>query len=184
MTKDYSYLSVEECLNEFTYMCQSDKAKLIMNCRDICYYYDLAMDENDLLNEMLSKIISGERNIPRNEKFLMSISWVCKSIAESIFRSKANKQRDSEVDEFDTVIETKFSSSSLDLCNDAEMNKIKRIFDFFSKDIDVTTLLHAIYDELKPREIIAERFNGDRKLYDAARKRLSRAVPKLKMEVA
>lgn len=191
MSKEYSYLTPQESMDTLIKMSDLDRKKIILNCLRSCRYYGLRIEPSELFNEAVKRIMEDDRHIPINEDFGQAFSWICKSIAEGIATSNANKQfeQESELELSDDVEELASETphsleSELVSAQREELAKARvlRLFNEFSQDEPIKRLLSAIMDGAKPRDIVLSMFGGNQTEYESTKKRLTRRIAKMQRD--
>lgn len=193
MSKEYSYLSVDQFLQGFKALTKGDMSRLVGVCYSLRNVYRLQLEPEDLMQEALTRIIGGDRRIPVEVPLVVVIANIIKSIANDLVNSASNRSWQLEVvsDETDEVMSdvSVFGASPEDeLLEEHEVaavsEKVKAIFLFFEHDSEVLSLLSSIAKGLKARDIVNEAFDGNQVKYDTTRKRLMRGIAKMKIEGA
>lgn len=191
MSKDYSYLTVEEFLQGFKILSAGDLGRLHLICRKYCNLYGLNIEPEDLMQEALSRIIASIRSVPKEIPLVVAMAKILHSIANDFLTSSANKtlQLEDKYEDINDAVEVaSFADKSveealIDEYDRTQMsNRVKQIFDLFRDDENVTALLTAIAKGYKAREIVISVFGGQQVSYDTARKRLMRRIDKFQAE--
>lgn len=193
MSKEYSYLSVDQFLQDYQALTDGDIKRLVGVCYRFRNAYCLQLEPKDLMQEALTKIIGSDRKIPEGVSLVAGIANVIKSIANDLVNSASNRAWQLEVvsDETDEVMSdvSVFGASPEDeLLEEQEVaavtEKVKAIFVCFENDSEVLSLLRSITKGLKARDIVKDSFGGSQVKYDTTRKRLMRGIAKMKVEGA
>lgn len=193
MSKEYSYLSVDQFLQDYQALTDGDIKRLVSVCYRFRNAYCLQLEPKDLMQEALTRIIGSDRKIPEGVSLVAGIANVIKSIANDLVNSASNRAWQLEVvaDETDEVMSdvSVFGASPEDeLLEEQEVaavtEKVKAIFVCFENDSEVLSLLRSITKGLKARDIVKSTFGGNQVKYDTTRKRLMRGIAKLKVEGA
>ena len=141
------------------------------------YILGCQMEPDDLLQEAIFSILSGNRKYPRNVPLISFFANTMKSIAY-------NERR-----KISEIITTINDDSDNDYINNIAANdnafdieaaanqEIKNIYDLFINDEDITMLLMAKYEELSPDET-CKTLDWNRTQYDSVTRRLRRALNK------
>lgn len=191
MSKDYSYLTVDEFLLGFRGLSSGDVGRLHLICRKYCNLYGLDLEPEDLMQEALSRIIASNRSVPKEIPLVAAMAKILQSIAYDLLTSSSNKSlklEDRYEDINDAVevasfVERSVEEALIDEYEHKQLGKrVKLIFDLFRDDADVTALLNAIVKGYKAREIVTSVFGGQQVGYDTARKRLMRRIDKFHAE--
>jgi len=191
MSKDYSYLTVDEFLQGFRDLSSGDVGRLHLICRKYCNLYGLAVEAEDLMQEALSRIIASSRNVPKEIPLVVAMAKILQSIANDFQTSSANRslQLEDRYEDINEAVEVAaFSDKSVEdtLIDEHEHKKmserVQLIFDLFRDDADVTAILEGIVKGYKAREIVTSVFGGQQVSYDTARKRLMRRIDKIHAE--
>lgn len=191
MSKDYSYLTVDEFWRGYCALTDSDLARLHLVCRKHCRFYNLNIEPNDLIQEALVRVFASERNVPTEIPLAVALAKIIQSIAHEVLNSSANKslQMEQRYDDISEAVElASFADRSTeevvldDLESEENVRRIKLLFDWFIDDLEVTELLNAIANGKKAKEIVASVFKGQQVRYDTARKRLMRRIDKFHAE--
>lgn len=193
MSKEYSYLSVDQFLERYQALTDGDMKRLVGACYRLCNVYRLQLEPEDLMHDAITRIIGGDRRVPMEVPLVVVMANIIKSIANDLVNSASNRSWQLEVvyDETDDAMSdvSVFGASPEDVLLEeqevaASSEKVKTIFLFFEHDIEVISLLHSITKGLKPRNIVVEVFGGSQVKYDTTRKRLMRGIAKMKVEGA
>lgn len=140
------------------------------------YEYCL-MDADELLNEAIIATASGRRRVPRTVSiiaFLVETMW---SIASNEKRKIDRKLSPTDDDPtHDPILNLVDETTCLEKNTIADQ-KLKKIFELFKDDDDVTMLLMGICDGLTPDEI-CDTANWSRTTYNSVRKKLRRGLNK------
>ncbi|WP_213997629.1 hypothetical protein [Arsukibacterium sp.] len=193
MSKEYSYLSVDQFLQGYQALTDGDVSRLVGVCYSLRNVYRLQLEPKDLMQEALTRIIGSERRIPEDVPLVAGIANVIKSIANDLVNSASNRAWQLEVvsDETDEAMSdvSVFGASPEDeLLEEQEVaavtEKVKAIFVCFENDSEVLSLLRSITKGLKARDIVKNTFGGSQVKYDTTRKRLMRGIAKMKVEGA
>ncbi|MEH8022118.1 hypothetical protein [Rheinheimera metallidurans] len=193
MSKEYSYLSVDQFLQGYQVLTDGDIRRLVGVCYSLRNVYRLQLEPKDLMQEALTRIIGSDRRIPEDVSLVVGIANVIKSIANDLVNSASNRSWQLEVvsDEIDGDMPNVlvFSASPEDeLLEEQEVaavsEKVKAIFLFFEHDAEVLSLLRSITKGLKAKDIVKDTFGGSQGKYDTTRKRLMRGIAKMKVEGA
>lgn len=191
MSKDYSYLTVDEFLLGFRGLSSGDVGRLHLICRKYCNLYGLDLEPEDLMQEALSRIIASNRSVPKEIPLVAAMAKILQSIAYDLLTSSSNKSlklEDRYEDINDAVevasfVERSVEEALIDEYEHKQLGKrVELIFDLFRDDADVTALLNAIVKGYKAREIVTSVFGGQQVGYDTARKRLMRRIDKFHAE--
>ncbi len=191
MSKEYSYLSVDEFLRDYQTLTRQDIGRLIAQCYRYRNAYGLQLEPEDLMQEALAKIIASVRHIPHGVPLVVGIAQVIKSIANDLVKSMSNKSWQLEVvsEEQESIANgvLAFAASPEDILLEeqevvAVHDRVNSLFAFFESDTDVLKLLRAIVNGLKARDIVNEIFDGSQIKYDTTRKRFMRGMVKIKPE--
>lgn len=138
------------------------------------YARNCLMDSDEILNESIIVIASGSRNFPRDVSLLAFLAGTMKSISSNERRkiSKNFTPKDDQDNDFISNI----ADTNISIEDEATAKKeIEHIYDLFKDDEDVTFILMAKYDGLKPDEI-CETAGWDRTKYNSVQKRLRRGL--------
>jgi DNA-directed RNA polymerase specialized sigma24 family protein len=193
VSKEYSYLSVDQFLQGYQALTDGDIRRLVGVCYSLRNVYRLQLEPKDLMQEALTRIIGSDRRIPEDVSLVVGIANVIKSIANDLVNSASNRSWQLEVvsDEIDGDMPNVlvFSASPEDeLLEEQEVaavsEKVKAIFLFFEHDAEVLSLLRLITKGLKAKDIVKDTFGGSQVKYDTTRKRLMRGIAKMKVEGA
>lgn len=191
MSKEYSYLSVDEFLRDYQTLTRQDIGRLIAQCYRYINAYGLQLEPEDLMQEALAKIFESVRHIPKEVPLVVGIAQVIKSIANDLVNSMSNKSWQLEVvsEEQESVASgvLAFAASPEELLleeqESAKVNeRMNSLFAFFASDPDVLKLLAAIVNGLKAKDIVNEAFAGSQIKYDTTRKRFMRGIVKIRPE--
>lgn len=191
MSKEYSYLSVDEFLRNYEALTSQDMKRLLAQCYRCRSAYALQLEPEDLMQEALAKIIASVRRIPKEVPLVVGITLVIKSIANDLVNSMSNKSWQLEVisEEQESVASSvlAFAASPEDLLleeqESAAVNeRMNSLFALFASDPDVLSLLSAIVNGLKAKDIVNEAFAGSQIKYDTTRKRFMRGIVKIRPE--
>ena len=153
MSKEYSYLSVDQFLQGYQALTDGDIRRLVGVCYSLRNVYRLQLEPKDLMQEALTRIIGSDRRIPEDVSLVVGIANVIKSIANDLVNSASNRSWQLEVvsDEIDGDMPNVlvFSASPEDeLLEEQEVaavsEKVKAIFLFFEHDAEVLSLLRSI----------------------------------------
>lgn len=191
MSKDYSYLSVEEFHEGFSALDELQKSKLIKVGHYYRGKYQLDIETEDLIQEVLTRVYEGKRHIPRELKLAQGLASVIKSVANDFVTAKSFQRRKLE-EEFKDVEESLHidlhNSNSIEqvlIEEQAELlaeQRLRGLKTAFSEDPDVSELINAIVSGCKAKEIVKNVFEGNQTKYDTTRKRLMRRIAKVQME--
>lgn len=191
MSKEYSYLSVDQFLQGYQALTDGDISRLVGACHRLRNVYRLKLEPKDLMQEALTRIIGSDRRIPADVPLVVGIANVIKSIANDLVNSSSNRSWQLEVvsDEPDEVMSdvSVFGASPEDELQEeqevaAVTEKVKAIFVCFENDAEVLSLLRSITTGFKARDIVKNTFGGSQVKYDTTRKRLMRGIAKMKVE--
>lgn len=191
MSKDYSYLTVDEFLQGFRGLSTGDVCRIQLISRKFCNLYGLDVEPEDLMQEALSRIIASNRRVPKEIPLVVAMAKILQSIAYDFLTSSSNKSlqlEDRYEDINDAVEVAAFAERSveealIDEYEHKQMGKrVDLIFSLFRDDTDVTALLNAIVKGYKAREIVTSIFGGQQVSYDTARKRLMRRIDRFHAE--
>ena len=191
MSKDYSYFSVEEFHEGFFALDELQKSKLSKISHYYRSKYQLDIETEDLIQEVLTRVYEGNRNIPKELPLLQGLASVIKSVANDFVTAKSFQRRKLE-EEFKDVEESLHidlhNSSSIEqvlIEEQAELlaeQRLRELKATFSEDPDVSQLINAIVNGGKAKEIVKNVFEGNQTKYDTTRKRLMRRIAKLQTE--
>ncbi len=193
MSKEYSYLSVDQFLQGYQALTDGDISRLVGVCYSLRNVYRLQLEPKDLMQDALTRIIGGDRRVPVEVPLVVVIANIIKSIANDLVNSASNRSWQLEVmsDETDEVmsdVSVFGASPENELLEEQEVaavsQQVKAIFLFFENDSDVLSLLRSITKGLKARDIVKDAFDGSQVKYDTTRKRLMRGIAKMKVEGA
>lgn len=140
------------------------------------------MEADDLLQEVIVSILSGDRKFPRNVKPIAFFAQTMKSISSNK-RDKLKRQKISTImteindEEANNIINNIPENSVSYDAEIAATQQIEEIYELFKDDEDVTILLMARYDELSAVEI-CETTGWNRTQYETVNKRLRRGLNK------
>tara|TARA_R110002126_G_scaffold75469_34_gene188501 strand:- start:15238 stop:15825 length:588 start_codon:yes stop_codon:yes gene_type:complete len=193
VSKEYSYLSVDQFLQGYQALTDGDISRLVGVCYSLRNVYRLQLEPKDLMQDALTRIIGGDRRVPVEVPLVVVIANIIKSIANDLVNSASNRSWQLEVmsDETDEVmsdVSVFGASPENELLEEQEVaavsQQVKAIFLFFENDSDVLSLLRSITKGLKARDIVKDAFDGSQVKYDTTRKRLMRGIAKMKVEGA
>jgi len=193
MSKDYSYLSVDEFHVDYKKLSSTDLTRIIKVCHYYRSKYQLSVGAEDIFQEVLSRIYAGGRNIPREVKVVTAVISIIKSVAYEILKSNDNKQQQLEEDivdieeslhinlHIDNSIEQELMAEREEMLADIRWQSV---LDEFNTDYEVTQLLCSIAKGNKAKDIVSKVFDGNQTKYDTTRKRLMRKLAKMQNEGA
>lgn len=193
MSKDYSYLTVEEFHNDYQKLSNTDLTRIIKVCHYYRSKYQLNIGAEDMFQEVLCRIYAGGRNIPKEITVVTGIINIIKSVAYEFLKSNANKQQQLEenivsIEEslhinlhIDNSIEQELIAEQDEMLIDIRWQSV---LDEFNEDNEVTQLLCSIAKGNKAKDIVSKVFDGNKIKYDTTRKRLMRKLAKMRNEGA
>lgn len=186
MEQRNKYLSPDEVMEMMEKLSLSDYKRLLRLGSQFCGMYHLGNEAESLLQDALLRIWEGTRHVPRDVHFVSAIGKILWSIAGDHKDKKFSKNESVYESPEDHITEssigTELSPCPTDLIVAEET--VLRIGKFFEGDAYVNALIQAYAANMKQQEIITAIFQGDRKTFEAARRRFRRGMSKIKEEGA
>lgn len=146
-------------------------ARLERYARYQVYRYP-SLDPKELLSEAVVRVLSGKRAWPLDVSFQTFLCNVMRSVA-SDFREEAKARMESTSVELGDDEVAQEWQTSRDRNEDRDF--LRGVWELFKNDVDVQRVLQGIEGDLSAKEV-QEEFSLTAGQYDAARKRLERAL--------
>lgn len=172
---EHEHLSTSEIRTKLENLTEPDILRL--GATGERYAWQCPMDGNDLLNEAITRALSGERKCGRDTPFIAFLVMAMKSIAFDE-RRKVNLIPIEEPIDEDPAHDPLFSVASKEQTplNAVETeSEVDALYKVFRNDENVTMLLMGLHDGLSPEEI-CKLENWSIKTYNTIRKRLRRGI--------
>jgi|SRR5690554_5806002 len=163
--------------------CRDQKALLIMG-KKFGNMYHLRDDPEALVQEAIERVLRGSRHIPSNLNVVHALGSIMGSIAEGSLASRIGKNETPfsklGVDNIDEFPSPNAGSSPVEQLIGEQT--VERIMNRFQDDVFVNALIQAVASGMPPEEIVTKIFKGDKKTYEATRKRFRRGMIQFKEE--
>lgn len=178
--KEYEYYSVKE----FEQALCSGANELLPKCkiiaRKLIHNYSLNMEETDLFQEAITRVLENSRHIPKGISLVITIGKAMKGIAYDSFEKNEQKllRESKPIDE-----ELQKSISVGEDYNHSIDQAWDKLLTIFAQDEEALGLLKAISTGMKKTDIVSDIFQGDINRYDTIRRRIIRSGTKLKKEI-
>lgn len=175
---DAKPLTKDEFLDGMKSLSSHEKNKIMLLLKVSTDMYKLPMTSEELLQEIVCKVLEGNRHIPNNIPLILAIAKVGKSIAHGYSVSTAGKLTASQVIINDTEDETVQLIDSSQNVEDQvfEQQLLKRVVNMCKGDEDLCKLVLAKIEGFSATELRSKVFNGDDRLYERTRKRFQRKL--------
>ncbi len=186
MEQKSKYLSIDEVMEVIEKLTLSDNKKLLFIGKKFCQINGLGDEADSLVQEALLRVWKGTRHIPRDVNIVKAIGNIMWSIAGD-HKDKKFRKNELLYESPDEDIQESSLGFALSPCPTEMISAeqtVTRITQLFKSDIYVNALIQGYSANMKQQQIIESIFKGDKKTFEAARKRFRRGITKIKEEGA
>lgn len=186
MEQQSTYLSVDEFIERIAGLSSRDHKRLLLIGARHCKAYSLGNDAESLVQDAYERVWRGTRRIPRDVNIVVALGKIMHSIAgdhpNKKFGENESAFTDLRMDNADTWVGAALQPGPEEAVI-AEQT-VEKIATFFDGDIYVNALIRAHAANMKQQQIIESIFKGDKKTYEATRRRFRRGITKIQEEGA
>ncbi|TCK02973.1 sigma-70 family RNA polymerase sigma factor [Marinobacterium mangrovicola] len=184
MEQKSTYLSADEFAERIAKLSSADYKRLLVIAGSFSRRYNLGNDPASLIQDAYERVWRGTRRIPRDVNIVKALGNIIHSIAGDHpyrkFGENESAFSDLGVDDADSWVGSALKPGPEEIAI-AEQT-IERIASHFENDTYVNVLIQAYSANMKQQQIIDIVFKGDRKTYEATRKRFRRGITKIQDE--
>ncbi|WDE02381.1 hypothetical protein [Thalassomonas actiniarum] len=169
--KEYDYYTVDEILQALESNTDDVLTRATIISKKFVKEYRLAVEAEDVFNEVLARILDDTRHVPKDVSLSFSIGQVIKSICQGMAERNQEKvfKYSEPIDDHNETIAA--STADNDDSTDPRWNILLGLF---SKDANAMRFLSATQEGLNKSAIVSSVFDGDEKAYDTTRRRIVR----------